>query len=483
MVKDKKGYYMKKLLWFILIFVVSFSSLSAQYLYSTNADSSSLASKSYVPDISLVGKYNPKKPLWMPAAEAVGFNILLGGFNAYITHSEFAKIGFHTIKHNFERGWSTDADAFSTNMFAHPFHGAMYYNFARSSGYNYYTSLGIATLGSWQWEFFMENEPPAFNDWVMTSYGGSMLGEMFYRISNLILDESKTGWPRFWNELAAGFFNPGRLINRLLYGRTSRITTEKLYEKNPFFGEIAFGGNNVAEGTSFKDGNRNPMITLDFTYGTLFMKKQLKPFDFFRTYLAVNLGSVQPHLGQFRIYNSFYVKNKKLANKNVFQWGIFGHYDYLENNVYQVGGVTLGAGIGYRTAPKPNFQFIGSLHAGALLMGGANSDYAPNYNVGFLDSARTYNMGSGAHSKFESIFRFNFGSLAIGYSFWWIHTWDGAPGEEFIGMLSPKFRVRVYKNWFVGIEYLFYHRFGKYDNYPNRNYRNNEERLFIGYAF
>jgi hypothetical protein len=82
----------------------------------------------------------------------------------------------------------------------------------------------------------------------------------------------------------------------------------------------------------------------------------------------------------------------------------------------------------------------------------------------------------------ESVLRFTFGSLYLGYSFWWIHTWVGAPGNEFIGMLSPKFRVHVYKRWFLGLEYLLYHRFGKYDNFPDRNYRNNEQRLFIGYA-
>jgi len=92
-------------------------------------------------------------------------------------------------------------------------------------------------------------------------------------------------------------------------------------------------------------------------------------------------------------------------------------------------------------------------------------------------------MGPGALLKAETFFRFSFGSLFIGYDFWWIHTWDGAPGDEFIGMLAPKFRVRVYENWFVGIEYLLYHRVGKYDNLENRDYRNNEQRVFIGYAF
>ncbi len=213
---------MKKLI-LMLLLIMCFTQLSnAQSLYSTGYDTSLIKARDYIPDEELVNRFNPRKPLWIPAVEAIGLNLALGAFNTYVGGSEFAKINIHTIEHNFERGWSTDADGLLTNLWAHPFHGAMYYNFARTSGYNYWTSMGIGALGSWQWEFFMENEPPALNDWIMTSFGGSMLGEAFYRFSNLILDESLHGWPRFFNEVAAGIFNPGRLFNRLIYGRTAR---------------------------------------------------------------------------------------------------------------------------------------------------------------------------------------------------------------------------------------------------------------------
>jgi hypothetical protein len=59
-------------------------------------------------------------------------------------------------------------------------------------------------------------------------------------MSNLIIDESLTGSARVWNEIGAGIFNPGRLFNRLIYGRTARTTTKKLYEKRLFLGELGF---------------------------------------------------------------------------------------------------------------------------------------------------------------------------------------------------------------------------------------------------
>ena len=472
----------RKLIWILAAVILMIQSIQAQSLYSSDNDSLFALFTDYIPDQAQVDSMNPRKPLWIPVIEGVGLNLALASFNAYVVKSEFAKISFKTVKHNFEIGWTTDADAFSGNMFSHPFHGSIYYNLARSSGQNYWTSMGVAAISSWQWEYFMENEPPALNDWIMTSVGGSMLGEMFYRFSNSILDESLQGAKRVWNEIGAGIFNPGRLFNRLIYGRTSRVTSAKLYEKRIVFGELGFGANNVAEGTSFENGQKNGMFTMDYTYGRLFKSGKVKPFDFFRFSMALNGGGVQPLIGQFRIYGILHGKKSNVGNGR-FLWGVFQHFDYLENNVYQIGGTSVGLGIGYRSSKEGSAGFVGFLHGAAILMGGVNSEYAENHKVSFLDSARTYNMGPGAHAKLETFLRFPFGSLYLGYSFWWIHTWDGAPGDELVGMLSPKLRFKVYGRWFLGLEYLFYHTIGLYDDWPNTDVRNNEQRLFVAYSF
>jgi hypothetical protein len=371
---------MKRFLVLILFVLLLFQICHAQSsLYSTRFDSLITDDQDYVPDPALVNKFNPRKSLLIPIAESIGLNLALGAFNCYVVDSEFAKIGWKTVKHNHEIGWTTDADALLTNMFAHPFHGSIYFNTARSSGYNYWTSWGVAMVGSWQWEFFMENEPPALNDWIMTSMAGSMLGEIFYRFSNLILDESLSGSSRTWNEIGAGIFNPGRLFNRLIYGHTARVTTEKLYEKRLFLGELGLGINNVAEGTDFENGQKNGMFTVDFAYGKLFDKRGgFKPFDFFRWNLAVNFGGVQPPIGQFRIYSLLAGKATRYDNGSAFLWGFFNNYDFLENNVYEIGGVSIGPGIGYSTPPKKYRFLIQPEHTiwAPALMSGWKPSYA-----------------------------------------------------------------------------------------------------------
>jgi hypothetical protein len=433
-------------------------------------------------DQAQIDSLNPKSPLWLPIIEIIGLNLALGTFNRYATKSEFAYISFETIKENFNHGFGWDADAFVTNMFAHPFHGSIYYNLARSSGYNYWQSLGMAAFGSWQWEFFMENEPPAINDWIQTSMGGSMLGELFYRLSSLIIDESAHGWNRAWREISVALFNPGRAFNRLIHGRTCRHNTLKLYEKEPHYGEIALGMNNVADGTNFEAGASNLLMTFDYIYGQPFVTKRRKPFDFFRLNVGVNFWD-QPILGFLDSYGLLFGRNVTYQKRHKFLVGIFQHFDYMNNNVYEVGGTSIGGGVLYRFPKVREAELVNSLHLGVILMGGSNSIYAKEFEVAPLDSARGYNMGMGAHGKIEAQLRFRWGNLYIGYYLFWIRTLDGAPGDEFIGVVKPKLRLYLSKKWSIGFEYLLYYRDGIYDDFPNISSQNNEQRLFIGYRF
>ena len=430
---------------------------------------------------------NPRNSYWIPLAQGIGLNLALGAFNAYVMNSEYAKISFQTIKDNFEHGWGWDADNLVTNMFSHPFHGSIYYNMARSNGYNYWASMSVAAISSWQWEFFMENEPPAINDWIMTSIAGSMYGEMFYRLSNLILDESTTGAERVWREIGAGVFNPGRLFNRLIYGRTSRVVNEQIYEVQPFTGEMALGMNNVADGLSFKNGEKNLMFTLDVMYGNPFSRKQYKPFDTFHFYTAVNFWN-QPVLGRFDIDGLLYGKTHKIGeNGDKLLLGFSQYATYMHNNVYEIGGVAVGGVVGYKTPDEKPVEFMTSVHAAFMPMGAANSEYAEYFPDETLDSARTYNMGPGALGKINMQLKFSFVTLVLRYGFWWVHSLSGAPGDEYIGILEPKVYFDVYDRWVIGLQYLLYHRKGKYENEAGEDAslssQNNEQRLFLAYRF
>jgi hypothetical protein len=415
--------------------------------------------------------------------EVVGYNVFIWGFNRYIADQPHARISWDTVKDNFNTGWHWDADDLVTNMFGHPFGGGIMFNFARTSGYNYLASLGVTAFGSWQWEFFMENEPPAWNDWIMTTFGGAMYGEMFYRFANLIIDESKSGSERTWSEIGGGILPPNRWLNRLIYGRSTRKLAYQLYEKEPNIGELTIGGNYVAQGTDYDNADKNQVIALEYYYGSLFDKRAYKPMDHFQFYTLLNFGGRQPALGQFRIFGILWGQQKNYENGNKLLYGLFQASDYLDNTIYEIAGFGVGPGIGFRTAHNKPHAFTSLLNVNFMPMAAANSDYAPYYEVDGLDSARTYNMGMGASAKLNTMWMFPIGDLSLNYSFWWVNTMQGAPGNEYIGMWQPKLRFRIVGRWYLGLQYLLYHRIGKYADYDDIDLRNNEFRAFVGFRF
>ena len=159
-----------------------------------------------------------KKAFWRTAAEVAGFNVGLWAFDRYVLNGHYAYISWNTIKENFRHGFDWDNDHLNTNIFAHPYNGSLFYNAARSNGYNFWQSELFAIGGSAMWELFMECEYPSTNDIIATPIGGAALGEVFFRTSDMILDERASGGERFGRELAAFIISPMRGINRIITG-------------------------------------------------------------------------------------------------------------------------------------------------------------------------------------------------------------------------------------------------------------------------
>lgn len=111
-----------------------------------------------------------KKRGFQAGATVFGINMGVWAFDRYIRKADFAYINMHTIKDNFKHGFVWDNDAMQTNMFMHPYHGNLYYNSARSNGYNYWQSGLFAFGGSFMWEMAMENEFPSTNDIIATPH-------------------------------------------------------------------------------------------------------------------------------------------------------------------------------------------------------------------------------------------------------------------------------------------------------------------------
>ena len=139
----------------------------------------------------------------MAIGQTIAINTFVNRMDAWAFKDDWARSGTRAWGRNLRLGWEWDEDAFPTNMFAHPYHGGLYFNAGRANGLSYFQSVPLAFFGSWTWEHFGETYRPSLNDWFMTSFGGIALGEMFHRMSSTIRDNGATGRGRTMRELAA----------------------------------------------------------------------------------------------------------------------------------------------------------------------------------------------------------------------------------------------------------------------------------------
>lgn len=185
----------------------------------------------------------PEKHFWRAAGETFGMNMAQWAFDRYVLRGFYSYISWETIKQNFRHGFDWDNDHLSTNMFAHPYNGSLYFNAGRSNGYNYWQSELFAIGGSAMWELFMESEYPSTNDIIATPVGGAALGEVLFRASDYVLDDRSTGAERVGRELAAFVISPMRGFNRLITGQSWKrgATTGRQFGTPPVHLDFSLG--------------------------------------------------------------------------------------------------------------------------------------------------------------------------------------------------------------------------------------------------
>ena len=194
------------------------------------------------PDSLPCPQCNPKKHFWVAAAEILALQVIPNAFSQITSNAEWAKISFKSWGNNLTLPWQWDNNNFKNNQFSHPYHGAMYFNAARTNGYNFWQSAPWAFAGSLTWELFGEVWAPAPNDLLNTTLGGITLGEMLFRVSSLTLKNESHGFERVVREVTAGLLNPVRGFNRVVRGEAWQISrTPPEWRQSTIFGSVDVG--------------------------------------------------------------------------------------------------------------------------------------------------------------------------------------------------------------------------------------------------
>ncbi len=162
--------------------------------------------------------YPTEKHFAAAAAELAALDLLPWLLDRYATKEPWAFISAATVRYNLQTGFTWDNDPFSGNQASHSYHGSLYFNAARTNGYSFWESAPFAFTGSFLWEMFAENQPASINDLVNTTLGGMVWGEGEYRLANMLLDNTTSGFERFLREAGGLVLNPMGGFNRLIRG-------------------------------------------------------------------------------------------------------------------------------------------------------------------------------------------------------------------------------------------------------------------------
>ncbi len=390
------------------------------------------------------------------------------GYDRYVRHASYAYISWATIKDNFRQGFGYDSDPFFTNFFMHPYHGTLYFNTARSLGMNTLESSFYALGGSLMWEMFLENQRPSVNDVIMTTLGGTFGGEILFRMSSLVLDDTATGPVRVLREAVVLVLNPWRGVNRLIFGDAWRVSDTDTQIREPVSGYIASAVNFVALNDDLSPTRAGPGFEFEFTYGETYGdRNSRRPFDF----IVFNGGlrfSGGPGLFNVDSYALLWGRSHEHKNGVKHLLGFFQDYDYLRNEEMEMGGVSLTGGTIREFPLGANWRLMTSLQAGAMVFGASNNP--------FLDTQpRNYNYGLGPLIKAEvRLMHATLGALGVRFNHYEIYTIDVSAFEadeshDHLSIFKAQYRLPIWRKLGVGAEYALYYRHMHFTGHPRVN--------------
>ena len=330
----------------------------------------------------------------------------------------WANVGLKSWRNNLSSGWEYDGDAFLTNYFAHPYHGNLYFNIGRANGYDFWESIAWSFAGSAIWEEFGETYRPAFNDWINTSVNGVTLGEITYRLSTYVTDNTATGSKRVLTEIAGALINPVRGVSRLLSGEVTRVFPNpewRIPENFYLLFDAGFRQLDRSGDAIIKEGIQEGLFDFEVYYNHGFAKDLQVPFSSF--YFSVSLSSGSPNLTELTAVGNLYGWPLKLKSNVSHILNISLEYDYQHNPGFVYGGTTVTPQLFsvFKLNEKLDINTI--LGLSLVMMGATPNDF-------YIDvEGRNYDFGPGIGNYFAAALKKGIWDLVrIYYQGQWIWT-------------------------------------------------------------
>jgi len=386
-----------------------------------------------------------KKNYLKASLEITTVNMIVWAWDRYLLDRGWANISLNTVFENLKDSYAWDDNSFQCNQFEHPYHGAMYHAIARSNGFSFLESSIFTFLGSFMWEFILEANRPSTNDAIMTTFAGMPLGEVLFRISDLVIDESSRGFERFLRESLAFFINPTCGF-RILTGEAFKAGSPP--EKHFYILNFPVGAfRTTTDKTDF-------MIAAHLEYQDAFNKEnsRVKPYDWFS--FDFRLG-FDEGLRDKEIITTGFLAGGKIKNGLV---GLFGVFDYIDSlTTDKISAVGLGPGLVANIISDSKVFFKSSAVLAGIFGGSSSSLDLSYYHFG-NGTDEPYFLGPGIMGRIGlETGKTGLGSVYSGFSQYWVHSMF-TQANEFLGILSLGLKLDLPVIPLINLEYDYYLR-------------------------
>jgi len=460
----------------------------------------STASDSVLPMVDRRNQQEPWTDAWgqqknfgLAAAEVILGNFIPEVVDEYVP-SRAALLISQLSPRSWARGMTTgfgwDDNKFVVNMFSHPLQGSMYFNSARGNGYNYWQSLLAATAGSYMWECCGETHLPSINDWFNTSIGGAAFGEMMYRSSSMVLDNTATGSERAWREVGAFLLAPTRGLTRLVTGNSARIYANPIDNNDRIPDRLenylAFGTRVVGEDRLNTASEATAFVDMELIYGELASLDRQQPFDFFTLGVQLNFSDKQT-LGRLQIRGNLRHKAISDSERVTSSFLLVQDFDYINTNAYEFGGQSVGLMYLQNRQITDRIRLTTQLYASYMIMGAVNSEYSFAAEIpGIRERLREYDFGTGSGARVGfSLLRDGHRWIETEYRAQYLNTLNGSNvnGQDawhIIRDLRLSVLAPVTQTWGFGVDADIFWRdsFFDFEDFEDVSQRSPQLRIF-----
>jgi hypothetical protein len=377
-------------------------------------------------------------------------NLIPYSFSRYVSHSKYGEVSLSSIGENLGNGWWWDQDPFLVNQIGHPYQGSLYFGSGRSLGYGYYGSTLVTAAGSFLWEEFGETQRPSINDLIDTTFGGSALGEMSYRLH---VAASRA------HPLLGLILSPIAWVNEKVFGLKPEGHFHGLDEGESSISVGPLHSTKALDSHRGEDSSESEFggeLDLHLVYGKTYGLRATVPFECFDQRIE---AAVTPSYYVFSFFSEGFLYSWAPCD-DALERTSFGpamNYDFVLGSDINFAANTLGLSIKHERNFPGGWRTRSQIHLGAVVLGATDYIYLRNEKAPPLESdeedRRDYDYGAGEAGKLAfSVTKGDMGELGLRLALYNLVTIPGtvprfgSEGDSLIGLASLSYDLPLSKS-------------------------------------